>query len=151
MPSTRNEKPLQVLLIEDSAGDARLTQEAFRDTDAAIQLHVATDGKEAMDFLSQTGSHRDAPRPDIILLDLNMPMMNGHEVLALIKADERLKDIPTIIVTSSQLPADNMRSYRLGATWYLNKSSELDTFLNLMKGLKGLSLTRAEVPLPAAA
>jgi two-component system, chemotaxis family, response regulator Rcp1 len=151
MPSTRNEQPVQVLLIEDSSGDVRLTQEAFRDTDPAIQLHVASDGAEAMAFLSRTGGQPDAPRPDIILLDLNMPGMNGHDVLALIKADDRLKGIPTIILTSSQLPADIMTSYRLGATCFLNKSSELDAFVNLVKSITGFWLTRANLPLPAVA
>jgi chemotaxis family two-component system response regulator Rcp1 len=150
MPSTRNDGPVQVLLIEDSSGDVRLTQEAFRDTDPAIHLHVATDGTEAMAFLGRTGGHRDAPRPDVILLDLNMPRMNGHEVLALIKADDRLKGIPTIILTSSQLPADVMTSYRLGATCFLNKTSELDAFVDLVKSITGFWLARVDLPLPAA-
>ena len=85
MPSARNDGPVEVLLIEDSSGDVRLTQEGLRDADPAIRLHVANDGAEAMAFLNQTGGYRDAARPDVILLDLNMPTMNGHEVLALIK------------------------------------------------------------------
>lgn len=150
VPSPRNDGPVEVLLIEDSSGDVRLTQEAFRDADPAIRLHVANDGAEAMAFLSQTGGYRDAARPDVILLDLNMPRMNGHEVLALIKADDRLKSIPIIILTSSQLPSDIRTSYRLGATCSLNKSSEIDAFVNLVKSIKSFWLTRAELPALAA-
>jgi two-component system, chemotaxis family, response regulator Rcp1 len=150
MPSARNDGPVEVLLIEDSSGDVRLTQEGLRDADPAIRLHVANDGAEAMAFLNQTGGYRDAARPDVILLDLNMPRMNGHEVLALIKADGRLKSIPIIILTSSQLPSDTRTSYRLGATHSINKSSEIDAFVTLVKSIKSFSLARAEPPAQAA-
>src|ERR1700723_1146185 len=93
--------PIQVLLVEDSPGDVRLTQEAFRDANKAIQLNVVVDGVEAMAFLRHEGAHLHAPRPDLILLDLNLPKMDGREVLAKIKADNSLKMIPTIVLSSS--------------------------------------------------
>ena len=96
-----NGVPIQVLLVEDSPGDVRLTQEAFREANPSAVLHVATDGVEAMAFLRREGAHVHAPRPDLILLDLNLPKMDGREVLALIKEDEDLKTIPTVILTTS--------------------------------------------------
>src|SRR5271166_6744281 len=98
--------PMQVLLVEDSSGDVRLTQEAFRDANPSIHLHVASDGVEAMAFLRHEGVHLNAPRPDLILLDLNLPKMDGREVLVQIKRDDNLKTIPTIILTTSELDDD---------------------------------------------
>ena len=103
--------PIEVLLVEDSPGDVRLTQEAFRDANMAIHLHVATDGVEAMAFLKREGIHA-APRPDLILLDLNLPRMDGREVLAHIKEDESLKTIPTVILTTSEAEVDIVKSYQ---------------------------------------
>src|ERR1700689_733645 len=97
---------IEVLLVEDSPGDVRLTREAFREANGAIHLHVACDGVEAMVFLRRQGPHTDAPRPDLILLDLNLPKMDGREVLALIKEDQDLKTIPTVILTTSEAEAD---------------------------------------------
>src|ERR1700733_2298938 len=91
--------PVEVLLVEDSPGDVRLTQEAFRDANRAIHLHVASDGVEAMAFLRKDGIHANSPRPDLVLLDLNLPMMDGREVLSRIKEDSDLKTIPTVILT----------------------------------------------------
>ena len=98
--------PIEVLLVEDSPGDVRLTQEAFRDVNTSIHLHVATDGVEAMAFLRREGDQIHAPRPDLILLDLNLPKMDGREVLAHIKADDSLKLIPTVILTTSEAEVD---------------------------------------------
>jgi chemotaxis family two-component system response regulator Rcp1 len=100
----------EVLLVEDSPGDVRLTREAFREADKSIHLSVASDGVEAMAFLRQEGQHVDAPRPDLILLDLNLPKMDGREVLAQIKKDDSLKMIPTLILTTSDAEADIARS-----------------------------------------
>src|SRR5580698_4145720 len=100
---------IEVLLVEDSPGDVRLTKEAFREANGAIHLHVASDGMEAMAFLRQEGSHASAPRPDFILLDLNLPKMDGREVLALIKNDDGLKTIPTIVLTTSTAEEDIVR------------------------------------------
>src|SRR5471030_2156595 len=122
-----------VLLVEDSPGDVRLTQEAFRDADASIKLHVAADGVEAMAFLRHEGSHVTAPRPDFILLDLNLPKMDGREVLAHIKQDDDLKTIPTVILTTSDAEADIANSYQLQANCYLTKPVQLDEFERLVK------------------
>ena len=108
-----------VLLIEDSPGDVRLTLEAFREADKSIDLRVVADGVEAMTFLKREGVHADAPRPDFILLDLNLPKMDGREVLAHIKEDEDLKTIPTVILTTSDAEADILTSYQLQANCYL--------------------------------
>src|ERR1700733_7255713 len=102
----RGARPLEVLLVEDSPGDVRLTQEAFREANTSIHLHVATDGVEAMAFLRREGAHAKAPRPDFILLDLNLPRMDGREVLAEIKQDTSLQTIPTVILTTSEAEAD---------------------------------------------
>ncbi len=138
--------PIEVLLVEDSPGDVRLTQEAFRDANKAIRLHVAMDGVEAMAFLRQQGPHADAPRPDLILLDLNLPKMDGREVLAQIKEDESLKLIPTVILTTSDAEADIVKSYQLQANCYLSKPVQLDTFESLVKSINDFWLTKVKLP-----
>ena len=138
--------PIQVLLVEDSPGDVRLTQEAFRDANKAIQLNVVVDGVEAMAFLRHEGVHLHAPRPDLILLDLNLPKMDGREVLAHIKEDESLKLIPTVILTTSDAEADIVRSYQLQANCYLNKPVQLDAFENLVKSINDFWLTKVKLP-----
>ena len=135
-----------LLLVEDSPGDVRLTVEAFRQSDAEIKMHVATDGVEAITFLKREGKHADAPRPDLILLDLNLPKMDGHEVLAQIKADEALKSIPTVILTTSAAEADITESYKLQANCYLSKPVELDAFEGLVRSINDFWLTRAALP-----
>jgi CheY-like chemotaxis protein len=137
---------IQVLLVEDSAGDVRLTREAFRETNGAIQLHVASDGVEALAFLSRAGAHADAPRPDLILLDLNLPRMDGREVLAHIKGDETLKTIPTVILTTSESDVDIRRSYELRANCYLSKPVQLEAFESLIKSINDFWLTKAKLP-----
>ncbi|MCA1776786.1 MAG: response regulator [Loktanella sp.] len=138
--------PTEVLLVEDSPGDVRLTQEAFREANIEIKMSVAEDGVEAMAFLRREGPHAGAPRPDLILLDLNLPRMDGREVLALIKADERLKSIPTVILTTSESEADIVKSYSLQANCYLSKPVELDAFEALVKSINDFWLTRAKLP-----
>jgi|SRR5688500_7969112 two-component system, chemotaxis family, response regulator Rcp1 len=137
---------LQVLLVEDSAGDVRLTKETFRDSTIPIKLHVASDGVEAMAFLRHEGAFLDAPRPDFILLDLNLPKMDGREVLALIKEDASLKTIPTVVLTTSRSEADIAKSYELHANCYLSKPVALDEFEALVKSINDFWLTRAELP-----
>ncbi len=137
---------IQVLLVEDSPGDVRLTQEAFRDANPLIQLHVANDGVEAMAFLRQQGVHAHAPRPDLILLDLNLPKMDGREVLAHIKEDESLKTIPTVILTTSDAEADIVKSYQLQANCYLTKPVQLDAFENLVKSINDFWLAKVKLP-----
>jgi CheY-like chemotaxis protein len=138
--------PSHVLLVEDSPGYVRLTEEAFREVDASIQLHVVSDGVEAMEFLRREGRHALAPRPDITLLDLNMPKMDGCEVLALIKQDERLRMIPAIILTTSESDADIMKSYHLHANCYLSRPLEFDDLRTLVKSLVDFWLTKAKLP-----
>ena len=138
--------PIQVLLVEDSPGDVRLTQEAFRDCGKPIRLHLAADGIEAMAFLRREGVHRDAPRPDLILLDLNLPRMDGREVLVQIKKDPDLKIIPTIILTTSDDEADVVISYQLQANCYLRKPAHWDAFDSLVRSINAFWLTRAKLP-----
>jgi two-component system, chemotaxis family, response regulator Rcp1 len=140
--------PIEVLLVEDNSGDVRLTQEAFRDANKSIHLHVASDGVEAMAFLRHEGTHKLAPRPDLILLDLNLPKMDGREVLAYIKEDDSLKLIPTVILTTSDSEADIVKSYQLQANCYLNKPVQLDAFESLVRSINDFWLTKAQLPLP---
>jgi chemotaxis family two-component system response regulator Rcp1 len=137
---------IEVLLIEDSPGDVRLAQEAFREASTSIRLHVVSDGVQAMAFLRRQGPHVDAPRPDLILLDLNLPKMDGREVLSLIKGDDTLKMIPTVIMTTSDAEADVLKSYELRANAYLSKPVRLDEFQNLVKSINDFWLTKARLP-----
>ena len=137
---------IEVLLVEDSPGDVRLTQEAFRDANIAINLHVASDGVEAMAFLRKEGTHGEAPRPDLILLDLNLPRMDGREVLAHIKADAGLRAIPTVILTTSDSEADIVRSYDLQANCYLSKPVQLEAFEALVRSINDFWLTKVKLP-----
>jgi two-component system, chemotaxis family, response regulator Rcp1 len=136
----------EVLLVEDSPGDVRLTREAFRDANQSIHLHVAADGVEAMAFLRQEGVYVNAPRPDLILLDLNLPKMDGRQVLALIKADPMLKTIPTVVLTTSELEADVATSYQLQVNCYLSKPAQWDAFARLVKSVIDFWLTKVKLP-----
>ena len=137
---------LEVLLVEDSPGDVRLTQEAFRDAKTSINLHVASDGVAAMAFLRHVGDHIRAPRPDFILLDLNLPKMDGREVLAHIKEDDNLKTIPTIILTTSEAEVDILKSYQLQANCYINKPVQLEAFEAIVKSVNYFWATTAKLP-----
>lgn len=137
---------IDVLLVEDSPGDVRLTREAFREANPRVTLHVAIDGVDAMAFLDQEGRHADAPRPDLILLDLNLPRMDGREVLARIKADESLRTIPTVILSTSDSHADIARSYELQANSYLSKPVQLEKFESLIRSIDDFWLTKAKLP-----
>jgi len=138
--------PMEVLLVEDSPGDVRLTQETLRDANRSIHLHVASDGVEAMAFLRHEGVHVRAPRPDLILLDLNLPKMDGREVLAHIKADDSLRLIPVIILTTSESEADIVKSYQLQANCYLSKPVQLEAFESLVKSINDFWLTKVKLP-----
>jgi chemotaxis family two-component system response regulator Rcp1 len=138
--------PLQVLLVEDNPGDVRLTQEAFREANRKIVLHVASDGVEAMAFLRREGNHHSAPCPHLILLDLNLPRMDGREVLAHIKGDSDLMMIPTVILTTSEAEADILKSYELHANCYLSKPVQLAAFELLVKSINDFWLTKAKLP-----
>jgi two-component system, chemotaxis family, response regulator Rcp1 len=137
---------VEVLLVEDSPGDVRLTQEAFRTANVAVKLHVVTDGVEAMAFLWQEGIYIHASRPDLILLDLNLPKMDGREVLAQIKKHESLKLIPTVILTTSDAETDIVKSYQLQANCYLCKPVGLDAFDSLVKSISDFWLLKVKLP-----
>ena len=141
--------PLQVLLVEDSPGDMRLTHEAFQDVNPLIELHMVNDGVEAMAFLRHEGGYVNAPRPDLVLLDLNLPKMDGREVLAHIKDDTSLQTIPTVILTSSEAEADVIKSYQLQANCYLSKPMHFEAFHNLVKSINDFWLTRVKLPQPS--
>ena len=141
-----NSGSLELLLVEDSSGDVRLTQEAFRAANMAVHLSVVADGVEAMAFLRHEGVYKDAPRPDITLLDLNMPRMDGRHVLALIKNDDSLRTIPIVILTTSDSEDDIAKSYQLHANCYLCKPVQLTAFESLVKSINDFWLTRAKLP-----
>ena len=141
---------MDILLVEDSPGDIRLTVEAFRDANPAVHIIVVRDGTEAMAYLRQLGIYVLAPRPDLILLDLNMPKIDGREVLALIKADESLKLIPTVILTTSAEEADIVHSYKHHANCYLQKPVELQSFEDLVKSVNNFWLNQVRLPQQAS-
>jgi chemotaxis family two-component system response regulator Rcp1 len=136
----------QVLLVEDNPGDVRLTREALRDCNFLIHLHVVADGRDALAFLKHEGAHALAPRPDLILLDLNLPKMDGREVLTFIKNDGSLKAIPTIILTTSESEVDIARSYQLHANCYLAKPAQLEDFESVVKGIIDFWFTKVKLP-----
>jgi len=138
--------PLEVLLVEDSPGDVRLMREVLRDSNSLIRLHVASDGVEAMAFLRRSGDQPNAPRPDLILLDLNLPRMDGREVLAQIKDDKGLKSIPTVVLTTSAAEADIAKSYELHANCYMSKPVQLEAFEGLVKSINDFWLTQVKLP-----
>ncbi|MEW6324939.1 MAG: response regulator [Nitrospirota bacterium] len=141
-----NGKPIELLLVEDNPGDVRLTREALKENKIRNNLHVVVDGMEAMAFLRRDGKYREAVRPDLILLDLNLPKKNGREVLADIKGDEQLKRIPVVVLTTSQAEQDIVRSYNLHANCYITKPVDLDQFIGVIKEIEGFWLTVVKLP-----
>lgn len=137
---------VEVLLVEDSPGDVRLTREAFKDAKLHVNLHVASDGVEAMAYLRRQGGHANNPRPDLILLDLNLPKMDGRAVLAEIKEDLDLKTIPVVVLTTSAADVDIQRSYLLHANCYITKPVDLDGFLHVVKNIDNFWLTVVKLP-----
>jgi CheY-like chemotaxis protein len=137
---------IHVLLVEDSPGDVRLTREALDGANPNIRLSVVADGEEAMSFLKREEPHLEAPRPDLILLDLNLPKVDGRQVLSQIKDDDELKTIPTIILTTSEAEADIATSYKLQANSYLCKPVQLDKFESLITSINDFWLTKAKLP-----
>jgi chemotaxis family two-component system response regulator Rcp1 len=138
--------PLEVLLVEDNPGDFRLVQEVFLEARDTIHLHVAVDGVDALAFLRREGEHVNSPRPDFILLDLDMPRMNGREFLTIIKRDAGLKTIPTAILTVSEEDIDVETSYALQANCYLRKPLDLNEFKNLVRAINQFWLTMVTLP-----
>jgi chemotaxis family two-component system response regulator Rcp1 len=138
--------PIEILLVEDSPGDVRLMREALIDAKVHIHLHVASDGTEAMDFLNREGKYSNAPRPDLILLDLNLPKKDGPEVLDEIKQNTALKSIPVVILTTSAYDADILRSYRLHANCYITKPVDLDGLLEMVESIDHFWLSVVQLP-----
>ena len=139
-------KPLDILLVEDNPADVRLTQEAFREGKILNNLTVARDGVEAMEFLRRRGKHAAAVRPDLILLDLNLPRKDGREVLAEIKSDPALMRIPIVVLTTSRAETDIVKSYNLHANCYVVKPVDLEQFLDVIKAIDNFWLTAVTLP-----
>lgn len=138
--------PIEILLVEDNPGDVRLTQEALKAAKVVNTLHVVEDGVAAMDFLYRRGGYDDAPRPALILLDLNLPKKNGREVLAEIKQDEQLKTIPVVILTTSQSEEDVVRAYSLHANCYISKPVDFTQFTKIFRTIEDFWLTIVTLP-----
>jgi CheY-like chemotaxis protein len=139
-------KPVEILLVEDNPGDVRLTREALRDGRVANRVTVAKDGVEAMAVLRREGSFADAPRPDLILLDLNLPKKDGREVLSEIKTDKDLQLIPVVILTSSKAEEDLVKSYGLHANCYVTKPLDLEQFATVVKSIEDFWFTVVRLP-----
>ena len=138
--------PVEILLVEDNPADVRLTQEALKEGKVFNNLHWAKDGVEALAFLRRQGKHGAAPRPDIILLDLNLPKKDGREVLHEIKNDEKLKRIPVVILTTSKAEEDVLKSYNLHANCYVTKPVDLEQFIVVVKSIDMFWLTVVTLP-----
>ncbi|MDY6958899.1 MAG: response regulator [Halobacteriota archaeon] len=139
-------KPIEILLVEDNPGDVRLTQEAFKEGKLKNNLYVAKDGVEAIEFLRHQGEYSDSPRPDLILLDLNMPRKSGKEVLEEVKADEELRRIPVVILTTSKAEEDIFRSYDLHANCFITKPVDMDQFIDVVKFIESFWFTVVRLP-----
>ena len=138
--------PIEILLVEDSPSDVRLTREALKDAKILNDLSVASDGEEAMEYLHRTGRHADAVRPDLVLLDLNLPRKDGREVLAEMKADEELRRIPVVVLTTSRSEEDVLRAYDLHANCFITKPVGLDQFLRIVESIHGFWLSIVTLP-----
>lgn len=140
------DRSIEILLVEDNPGDARLAQEAIREAQMRNNLNWVLDGVEALNYLRKQGKHRQAPRPDLILLDLNLPRKDGREVLAEIKKDERLKRIPVIVLSTSEAEEDISRAYRLKANCYIAKPPQLDELIRIIKAIEDFWFRVARLP-----
>jgi chemotaxis family two-component system response regulator Rcp1 len=139
-------KPVDLLLVEDNPADIRLTQEALRDAPMPVNLSIAMDGIEALEFLHKTGKYENAQRPDLILLDLNLPRKNGGEVLSDIKSDPDLKRIPVLVMTTSKEPQDIEKAYSLNANCYIAKPIQLDDFMGVVQSIESFWLQTVILP-----
>ncbi len=146
MSSTPNARPVEILLIEDNPVDIRMTQEAFKDYRVANNLHYVTDGQAGLDFIYKRGEYKDAPRPDLIILDLNLPKKDGREILDEVKADPKLRAIPIVILTTSELDEDMMGSYCHNANAFITKPIEFDDFVTVMRTVGDFWLTFVKLP-----
>jgi len=137
---------VEILLVEDNPGDVRLTREALREGKVRNNLNVVDDGVKALAFLRREGEYADAPRPDLVLLDLNLPRMGGREVLEAIKANPELRSIPVVVLTSSQAEQDIARAYELRANCYVTKPVDLDQFISVVKSIEDFWFTIVRLP-----
>ena len=145
--STKKEmKPVEILLVEDNPGDVRLTIEALKESKIINNLNVVTDGEEALLFLNKEGEYKDKPRPELILLDLNLPKKDGREVLAEIKENERFKRIPVVILTTSQADEDILKTYSLHANCYITKPVDIDQFIKVVKSVGDFWFSIVKLP-----
>ncbi|TDB90832.1 response regulator [Actinomadura sp. 7K534] len=139
-------RPIEVLLVEDDPGDVLLTVEAFEHNKVNNSLHVVNDGEQAMDFLRREGEYPEAPRPDLILLDLNLPRKDGREVLEEIKHDDDLRRIPVVVLTTSEADEDILRSYNLHANAYVTKPVDFDQFISVVRRIDDFFVTVVKLP-----
>jgi CheY-like chemotaxis protein len=146
MSHSAEPRAVEILLVEDNEGDVRLTREALREGHLRNHLHVAEDGERALDFLYRRGEYVDAPRPDLILLDLNLPRRDGREVLAEIKNDPSLKRIPVVVLTTSRAEADLVRMYDLHANCFITKPVDFDQFIQVVKTIENFWFTIVVLP-----
>lgn len=141
-----NGNPIVILLVEDNPGDVRLTREALKEAKVRNDLYVVEDGIEAIAFLRREGKYKDSPKPDLILLDLNLPKKSGLEVLTEIKADDKLKRIPVVVLTVSKDEEDIVKSYNLHANCFITKPVDLNQFLSVVKSIEDFWLTVVKLP-----
>jgi two-component system, chemotaxis family, response regulator Rcp1 len=146
MASDANGRPVEILLVEDNPGDVRLTVEALREGKVRNHLSVVGDGVEALAYLRREGAHAEAPRPDLILLDLNLPKVNGLEVLAAIKGDDNLRRIPVVVLTTSKAEEDVVRTYDLHANCFISKPVDLERFIQVVKTIDSFWLQVVKLP-----
>jgi CheY-like chemotaxis protein len=140
------EREIQVLLVEDDPGDVLMTREAFEDYKVHNQLHVVNDGEQAMAFLRNEGGYADLPRPDLVLLDLNLPRMDGRQVLDAIKSDPELSSIPVVVLTTSEAEDDVLRSYSLHANAYVTKPVDFERFINVVRQIDDFFVSVVRLP-----
>lgn len=146
LAAERSKKPLEILLVEDNPADIRLTSEAFKDSNVRHHLHAVRDGVEALNYLRRIGEFGEAPRPDVVLLDLNLPRKDGREVLAEIKSDPALRRIPVVVLTTSQAERDLLQAYDLYANCYLIKPIEFDRFIAVIGHIRDFWLSAVTLP-----
>lgn len=144
--SSSNGRLIEILLVEDNPADVRLTIEALKEGKVKNNLYIAEDGEMALDFLYKRGNYQDTPMPDIVLLDLNLPKVNGHEVLAIIKKDENLKRIPVVILTTSKADEDILNTYEHHANCYITKPVDLEKFIHVIQSIEDFWLTIVKLP-----
>ncbi len=146
MSARTGNRPIEILLVEDNPGDARLTEEALKEGKVRNNLHMARDGVEAMAFLRREGAYKDSPRPDLVLLDLNLPRKDGREVLAEMKEHPDLRLIPVVVLTTSEAEQDVLRTYELRANCYITKPVDLEKFITIVRSIEDFWLTIVRLP-----